>query len=60
MPPSILVRPVIQADYPAWKPLWDGYNAFYGRIGDTALPDEITATTWQRFPPNVVVASDNL
>jgi GNAT superfamily N-acetyltransferase len=46
---SILVRAVTQADYPAWEPLWDGYNAFYGRKDETALPDEITLTTWQRF-----------
>ena len=44
-----LTRPVRQQDYPAWKPLWDGYNAFYGRKDETALPDEITQTTWQRF-----------
>jgi GNAT superfamily N-acetyltransferase len=47
--PSIVIRPVIPADYPNWKPLWDGYNAFYGRKDETALPDEITQTTWQRF-----------
>jgi GNAT superfamily N-acetyltransferase len=29
--------------------LWDGYNAFYGRSGPTALPPEITQTTWSRF-----------
>jgi GNAT superfamily N-acetyltransferase len=45
----ILVRPIQQDDYPAWQPLWDGYNAFYGRKGETALPAEITRTTWQRF-----------
>ena len=44
-----LVRPVEQRDYDAWKPLWDGYNAFYGRKDDTALPLEITQTTWRRF-----------
>jgi len=49
MQPSILVRPLRPADFAAWKPLWDGYNAFYGRKDDTALPDEITQTTWQRF-----------
>jgi len=49
MQPSILVRPLRPADYTAWKPLWDGYNAFYGRKDETALPDEITQTTWQRF-----------
>ena len=30
-------------------PLWDGYNAFYGRSGETALAGEITAMTWARF-----------
>src|ERR1700733_2022407 len=49
MQPSILVRPLRPADFPAWKPRWGGYNAFYGRKDDTALPDEITQTTWQRF-----------
>jgi len=49
MPESILVRPVKRADYHHWRPLWDGYNAFYGRLGATALPEEITAATWERF-----------
>ncbi|MEO8524633.1 MAG: GNAT family N-acetyltransferase [Caldimonas sp.] len=43
------VRPAQLGDYAAWKPLWDGYNAFYGREGETALADEITQTTWRRF-----------
>ncbi len=46
---SLVIRPVQQTDYPAWKILWDGYNAFYGRSGPTALPDEITQMTWSRF-----------
>ncbi|MEP6938644.1 MAG: GNAT family N-acetyltransferase [Rudaea sp.] len=45
----LLVRDVAAGDFAAWKPLWDGYNAFYGRSGPTALPGEITATTWSRF-----------
>lgn len=51
MPASaeLLIRPIRQDDYEAWKPLWDGYNAFYGRAGETALPDFVTQTTWQRF-----------
>lgn len=49
MHPPVLVRPVSDADYSAWKPLWDGYNAFYGRVDETALPQEITQATWQRF-----------
>lgn len=48
-PMAVAVRPIRQDDFAAWKPLWDGYNAFYGRHGDTALPDEITQLTWQRF-----------
>lgn len=49
MPDSVAVRPLRASDYAAWKPLWDGYNAFYGRSGPTALPDNITQTTWARF-----------
>lgn len=45
----IEIRAVAQADYDAWHALWLGYNKFYGRHGDTALPEEITRTTWSRF-----------
>ncbi|SDC86413.1 Ribosomal protein S18 acetylase RimI [Cupriavidus sp. YR651] len=45
----VKIRAVEPDDFPAWKVLWDGYNAFYGRHGVTALPDEITLTTWSRF-----------
>lgn len=43
------IRPIRRADYEQWRPLWDGYNAFYGRSGATALPEEITRRTWERF-----------
>ena len=46
---AVTVRPVQPADYAAWRPLWDGYNGFYGRFGATALPEHMTHTTWQRF-----------
>ena len=49
MPDAILVRPIARGDYVSWRPLWDGYNRFYGRHESTALPDNITATTWERF-----------
>ena len=49
MPSSIIVRPVTRQDFDQWLPLWDGYNAFYGRSGETALASEITAMTWSRF-----------
>jgi GNAT superfamily N-acetyltransferase len=46
---SVAVRAVRREDFAAWKPLWDAYNAFYGRAGSTALPLEVTETTWSRF-----------
>ncbi|MFG5775973.1 GNAT family N-acetyltransferase [Comamonas sp. J-3] len=46
---ALQIRPSAMQDFPAWKPLWDGYNAFYGRVGPTALPDAVTHATWQRF-----------
>lgn len=49
MTAPVLVRPVKPDDFSAWLPLWDGYNAFYGRRDETALPFEITKITWQRF-----------
>ncbi len=44
-----MIRPARPADFAAWLPLWQGYNAFYGRSGATALADDITAATWARF-----------
>jgi GNAT superfamily N-acetyltransferase len=63
MAEAILVRPVARADYAGWRLLWDGYNRFYGRHGTTALPDNITATTWDRFfsaaePVHALIAED--
>jgi GNAT superfamily N-acetyltransferase len=46
---EILIRPIKQADFQQWKSLWDGYNAFYGRSGSTALSDATTHITWSRF-----------
>jgi GNAT superfamily N-acetyltransferase len=45
----VIVRDVARGDHAAWLPLWDGYNAFYARSGDTALPAPVTAMTWSRF-----------
>lgn len=44
-----LTRPIRRGDYEQWRPLWDGYNAFYGRSGPTALDERVTAQTWERF-----------
>jgi GNAT superfamily N-acetyltransferase len=46
---TTLIRPIEASDYEAWRPLWDGYNAFYKREGPTALPERITESTWRRF-----------
>jgi GNAT superfamily N-acetyltransferase len=46
---EVSVRPVVRADYEQWLRLWEGYNAFYGRSGSTALAADITRMTWSRF-----------
>lgn len=58
------IREIAKTDYVQWLPLWDGYNLFYGRSGPTALPDDITATTWARFfdemePVHALIAEQN-
>jgi GNAT superfamily N-acetyltransferase len=49
MSSELSIRFVARQDYEQWLALWDGYNAFYGRAGATALAPEITAMTWARF-----------
>ena len=61
---TLIVRPVASTDLTQWRPLWDGYNAFYGRSGPTALSEEITRMTWGRFfdayePVHALVAERN-
>ncbi|HEY3947852.1 GNAT family N-acetyltransferase [Phenylobacterium sp.] len=46
---NLTTRPIARGDHAAWRPLFDGYNAFYGREGPTALPEAVYATTWARF-----------
>jgi ribosomal protein S18 acetylase RimI-like enzyme len=60
---DIIIRPIQREDYAQWRPLWDGYNAFYGRQGETALAEKITDATWARFfstdePVHAFVAVD--
>ena len=59
--PAPIIRPLAKTDHDQWLPLWNGYNAFYERVGPTALPAEVTAATWARFfdayePMNALVA----
>jgi GNAT superfamily N-acetyltransferase len=46
---EVKIRAVVKDDFVAWQPLWEGYNAFYGRVGETALPADVTQMTWSRF-----------
>ncbi|MBA5689811.1 GNAT family N-acetyltransferase [Rugamonas apoptosis] len=49
MSEQLVIRAIEKKDLAGWTPLWDGYNAFYGRSGETALAQEITQMTWSRF-----------
>ncbi len=60
---SVTIRDVNRADWREWLPLWEAYNAFYGRSGATALSAAIMYATWERFfdpgePVRAVVAQD--
>ncbi len=62
--PAFLLRDPTPADFPEWKSLFDGYNAFYGRAGPTALPTAVIETTWQRIhdprePVHALVAEEH-
>lgn len=46
---GVIIRSAAREDFPQWKILWDGYHAFYGRSGPTALPLEVTQSTWKRI-----------
>ena len=64
MPDAFSIRPLAREDAQQWEALWDGYNAFYGRVGATALSPEITRMTWARFfdayePMHALVAAEN-
>jgi len=45
----LIIRELKPDDHAQWLALWEGYNAFYGRDGTTALAPEITEETWRRF-----------
>lgn len=49
MDSGILVRDASLPDYDQWRALWGQYNEFYGRIGKSALSEEVVKTTWDRF-----------
>ncbi len=60
---SLTIRPLEPRDRAAWDVLWAGYNAFYDRVGETALPAQVSDTAWRRFldpgePMFALVAED--
>ena len=46
---SVQIRAIARTDFDQWLPLWEGYNAFYERVGPKAIPIDVTQTTWSRF-----------
>jgi GNAT superfamily N-acetyltransferase len=44
-----VIRHAVREDFEEWLELWDGYNAFYGRKDETALPSGVTKATWSRL-----------
>ncbi|OZI28076.1 GNAT family N-acetyltransferase [Bordetella genomosp. 1] len=42
---TIDIRPITQADFDAWLPLWKGYQAFY----NVDIAEAVTRTTWARL-----------
>jgi GNAT superfamily N-acetyltransferase len=56
--PGFQVRSLRSDDQALWRQLWDGYNAFYGRSGTKALPEEVHETLWRRLndPTEPVIA----
>src|SRR5450631_2545458 len=57
---ELSVRFVVREDYEQWLPLWDGYNAFYGRSGATALSPEITRMRSGRGERRTIARPDAL
>lgn len=49
MESTISIRDASGADYDQWRPLWNQYNEFYGRKGETSLSEDIVQSTWLRF-----------
>jgi GNAT superfamily N-acetyltransferase len=62
---GVVIRHAVRQDFDEWLPLWNAYNAFYGREGQTALAPHVTSTTWARLldlaePMHALVAHSKL
>lgn len=60
----MIIRELTTGDRDQWLPLWNSYNAFYGREGPTALSSDVTDSTWSRFfdakePVHALVAEEH-
>jgi GNAT superfamily N-acetyltransferase len=45
----MIIRAPRPEDFPKWRPLYDGYNAFYGRDGGRAPSESHVRAVWNRF-----------
>ena len=60
-PSGAIVRPVVASDFAQWLPLWDGYNAFYGRAGLSAPEeDRPTYVVGLNVPNRIEIIADRL
>jgi GNAT superfamily N-acetyltransferase len=64
MSSELTIRAVKPDDFERWLLLWEGYNAFYKRVGPTAVSEAMTRITWTRFfdayePVHALVAERN-
>jgi GNAT superfamily N-acetyltransferase len=46
---ELVIRHVAGKDFDQWLKLWNGYNAFYGRVGKAELRSDVTEATWSRL-----------
>lgn len=49
MTTTFSIRGVRDTDFSQWRMLFDQYNDFYGRSGNSALAEHVVQSTWQRF-----------
>lgn len=46
---ALIIRPPELSEFEQWNSHWVSYNEFYSRVDPTALSENITRTTWERF-----------
>lgn len=44
---AVMIRAPVTSDRARWQVLWDGYNAFYGRVGATKIVHDFGSTIFR-------------